>query len=105
MWSRGSGGAGEEQWTSFRASEHSARTGHWFLGFSTTRAGMENPAVPLDCFDSCSSLSRVRIGSREMGGILALAFSLHFGWPESLPVRQLPGSSVQGQAKGRDVHR
>lgn len=49
--------------------------------------------------------SRVRIGSREMGGILALAFSLHFGWPESLPVRQLPGSSVQGQAKGRDVHR
>lgn len=49
--------------------------------------------------------SRVRIGSRKMGGILALAFSLHFGWPESLPVRQLPGSSVQGQAKGRDVHR
>lgn len=30
--------------------EHSVRTGHRFLDFSNTRAGMENPAVLLDCF-------------------------------------------------------
>lgn len=53
-------------------SEHQStvldRTGHWFLGFSTTRAGMENPAVPLDCFDSCNSPSFKGVNWQQRNG-------------------------------------